>query len=399
MKTLLSIFLLAMLLLAGPPARGGESELSGSIEFETRGFWQDPAWADQDDRDIQPAVDWTAEWRWRNGDGNQRASIIPHLRWDGTDSERSLVDLKEAYWALEGDNVELLVGANTVFWGVTESVHLVDIVNQTDLAGDIDGEDKLGQPMVNVAVQRDWGQISAYMMPSFRERTFPGSDGRFRPPLPIDTGNPVYESADGDRHVDIAVRYSHYFGDVDIGLSGFTGTSREPRFLPSADGRSLLPVYDQVDQFGVDVQYTRDAWLWKLEAIVRDAATETFAAAVGGLEYTVYQVADSAADLGLLLEYQYDGRNEFEPITIADSDLFFGMRLALNDVQDATLLAGVAYDLDSGESFLNVEAERRLGDDWVAELKARAFSGARPGDTTWWLRRDSYLQFSLARYF
>ena len=399
MRILLFAIHFAVLTLAPTDARGGETRLGGSVEVEARAFWQEPAWVGQDDRGLQPAVDWTPELRWRNADGNQRASLIPHLRWDGTDSERSLVDLREAYWALEGENVELLVGANTVFWGVTESVHLVDIINQTDLAGDIDGEDKLGQPMVNLAVQRAWGQISAYVMPYFRERTFPGAAGRFRPPLPIDDDNPVYESADQDKHVDFAIRYSHYLGDVDIGLSAFAGTSREPRFIPSSDGRSLLPVYDQVGQLGVDLQYTRDAWLLKLEAIARDAYSGTFAAAVGGFEYTVYQVAGSAADLGLLVEYQYDGRDEVEPITLADNDLFFGMRLAMNDVQDATVLAGVAYDLDSGETFLNVEAERRLGDNWVAELKARAFSGARPGDTTWWLRRDSYLQFNLARYF
>ena len=135
---------------------------------------------------------------------------FPYLRWDEKDDQRSLVDLQEAYWALEGDDYELLVGANTVFWGVTESVHLVDIINQTDAAGDIDGEDKLGQPMVNLALQRDWGELSAFVMPYFRERTFPGIDGRLRTPLPIDTDRPVYESSGGQNHVDVALRYSHY---------------------------------------------------------------------------------------------------------------------------------------------------------------------------------------------
>jgi len=395
MRTLLLVILLAAL----SPARGEEVDISGSLDLQVRAFWQDPAWVGQDGRSLQGAMVSTTEFRWRNKDGNQRTSFIPYLRWDATDEERNLVDLKEAYWAIEGDDYEVLVGNNTVFWGVTESVHLVDTINQTDFAGDIDGEDKLGQPMISLALQRDWGEISAFVMPYFRERTFASVDGRFRPPLPVDTDNPLYESSSAENRVDLALRYSHYFGDVDIGLHAFSGTSREPRFVPAADGQMLLPVYDQIDQVGIDLQYTKDAWLWKLEAIARDGVSHSFAAAVGGFEYTLYQVSETSADVGVLLEVQYDGRNEFEPVSINDNDVFVGARLAVNDIQDTAVLAGVAYDVDTGETFVNIEAERRFGDDWFAELRVRAFSGAGQGDATYWLRADDYVQLNIARYF
>ena len=394
-------YLLAILLgaLSMSSAHGGDMDISGSVELQARGFWQNPQWVGQDDRALQGAVISTTEVRWYNEGGNVRAAFIPYLRWDATDDERNLADLREAYWAFEGDDYELLVGANTVFWGVTESVHLVDIINQTDFAGDIDGEDKLGQMMVSLMLQRDWGEITGFVMPAFRERTFAGVDGRFRPPLPVDTDNALYESSDEETHVDFALRYSHYIGDIDIGLNVFSGTSREPRFIPAADGQSLLPVYDQIDQLGVAVQYTKEAWLWKLEAIARDGVTHSFAAAVGGFEYTFYQVSESTIDVGLLLEYQYDGRNEFEPVTIADNDVFVGTRLAFNDVQDTAVLAGLSYDIDTGETFINIEAERRFGDNWFAELRVRAFNGAAQVDATTWLQKDDYVQLSLARYF
>jgi hypothetical protein len=399
MRIVTLILLLAAQFLVQSPARGGEVDIRGSFELQAPVFMHEPAWAGQDDRELQGSVVLTAEFRWRNEKGDQRATLIPYLRWDGTDNERSLADLKEAYWAFEGIDYEVLVGANTVFWGVTESAHLVDIINQTDLAGDIDGEDKLGQPMVSLALQRDWGEISVFVMPHFRERTFAGADGRFRPPLPVETDNPLYESSTEESHVDMALRYSHYVGDIDIGLHAFSGTNREPRFVPSGDGQFLLPAYDQIDQIGVDLQYTKDAWLWKLEAIARDGYSHTFAAAVGGFEYTLYQVGDSSADVGLLLEYQYDGRDEREPVTIADNDVFVGTRLALNDVQDTAVLAGVSYDADTGETFVNIEAERRLGENWFAELRLRMFSGAEPGDSTYWLQQDDYVQLNIARYY
>jgi len=389
------------ILLASSVANGGEAswDRSGNIELQSRLFARDALWPGQAPQAAQVSLAATAELRWRNAAGDQRASVIPYLRWDSVDDERKLFDLPEAYWAWEGDSLELLAGANTVFWGVTESVHLVDIVNQTDAAGDIDGEDKLGQPMVNLAWQQEWGLISAYVMPYFRERNYPGIDGRLRTPLPVDTDRAVYESSSEESHIDIALRYSHYIGDVDLGLSFFKGTSREPRLIPADDAAVLLPHYDLIDQFGVDLQYTRDAWLWKLEAIARNGYSETFAAAVGGFEYTFYQVGQSAADIGVLLEYQYDGRDELEPFTTADNDIFVGTRLALNDTQDTSLLAGVAYDTMTGETFFNVEAERRIGDSIALELRVRAFSGARPQDPTYAVVRDDYVQIQLAKYF
>jgi len=406
MKRFLSVLLVGAFVaaLAAAPAHAEdadqwEADISGSVEMQARAFWHDPQWVGQDDQALQGSVVSITEFRWRNEEGNQRASLMPVLRWDATDEERNLADLREAYWAFEGDSYELLVGANTVFWGVTESVHLVDIINQTDFAGDIDGEDKLGQPMISLALQRDWGEISAFVMPYFRERTFAGVEGRFRPPVPVDTDNALYESSDDENHVDLALRYSHYMGDIDIGVSAFSGTSREPRFVPAADGQSLLPVYDQIDQVGVDLQYTREAWLWKLEAIARDGVSQSFAAAVGGFEYTMYQLGNSSSDVGLLLEYQYDGRDEFEPVTISDNDVFVGTRLALNDIQDTAVLAGFSYDTDTGETFVNIEAERRFGEDWFGELRVRAFSGAEQGDTTYWLQQDDYVQLGISRYF
>ena len=56
------------------------------------------------------------------------------------------------------------------------------------------------------------------------------------------------------------------------------------------------------------------------------------------------------------------------------------------------VLAGIACDVESGETFFNVEAERRLGEDIAVELRARGFSGARAGDPTFAVTRDDYIR-------
>ena len=169
--------------------------------------------------------------------------------------------------------------------------------------------------------------------------------------------------------------------------------------MPNASGSALIPFYDQIGQLGLDLQYTVGAWLWKLEAIARETQADSFTAAIGGFEYTFYQVAATAADIGVLLELQYDGRGPLEPLTLAEHDIFAGFRLALNDVQDTALLAGLVYDVETSETFFNIEADRRIGDHHVIDLRARFFTNAAPSDRSYPVVNDDYLQIRIRRYF
>lgn len=396
-RSVLQSTLLLAAVFAASAASAEDWDITGFVGLDTQAFWLDGRYQGQENG-LNPSLLIQPEFYWRSDDGQQRISIVGFARMDSVDDERSHADLREAYWGIDGDGWDLTAGISKIFWGVTESRHLVDVINQTDLVESIDEESKLGQPLVNLNLQRDYGRFGLYVMPYFRERTFPGIDGRFRAPLVVDTDNPIYESSDEENHVDLALRYSHYIGDVDIGAHVFEGTSREARFVV-ADNQRLLPVYDQMTQFGVDVQYTAEAWLWKLEAIARDTRVDSFFAGVGGFEYTFYGVRNSSADIGVLLEYLYDDRNSFSPPTAADNDLFVGTRLALNDSDDTSVLAGIAVDLDTQELFLNIEAERRFGDSLSVELQLRTFMNADAGDALFAVEQDDYLQLRLSWYY
>ncbi len=398
MKNLFKLVTILISTLWLSTSSAGEWDFTGFVGVEAQVFWQGSQFPAQQGG-MNGSLLLQPELYWRSDSGRQRFSAVGFARGDAEDSERSHADLREFYWGIEGDEWDLNIGLNKVFWGVAESRHLVDVINQTDQVEDVDQEDKLGQPMLNVNLQRDFGQFGVYIMPWFRERTFGGEEGRFRPGLTVDMDNPIYESSDEDSHLDYALRYSHYIGDVDVGAHYFDGTSREPRFAVNSDGTELRPIYDQMTQFGIDVQYTRDAWLWKLEAISRDTRTDSFVATVGGVEYTFYGVRESAADIGIIVEYLYDGRNTFSAPTSSDDDVFVGARLALNDANDTSLLAGVIMDVDSQEVFLSVEAERRFGDNLSAELRLRAISNSDiSGDLTAFAN-DDYIQLRLSWYY
>ena len=389
-------------LAATMPVAAGDLELTGSIGLENRLFFEKGALPGQIST-YQPSLELEADIRWQSGNQAWDVVIIPYTRLDAKDGERTHFDLREAYVRWTGDEWTVRAGLGKVFWGVAESVHLVDIINQSDSVEDLDNEDKLGQPMFEVSTQRDWGQITAYVMPGFRKRTFPGADGRLRPPLLVDNDLALFdEGTDDDNDVDFALRYSHYFGDWDVGLSFFHGANREARFIPNSEATALIPHYDDITQFGVDIQYTKDAWLWKFEALIRDSAFETYAAAVGGFEYTFYGVSEAGADLGILLEFQYDGRSDdpaIAPFTIADNDVFVGARYALNDADDTSILAGVVTDVNDASMSGVIEATKRFGENWVAEIEGRFFMNVDPDNVAFGFKDDSHVMFRLTRYF
>ena len=386
------------LVLASAGSIAGEWEGTGFVGFDNRTFWEEESFSSQQDG-LESSIRLQAEYYWRSEDGRHRFSAIGFGRYDERDEERSHGDLREAYWGYDGDGWDATIGVRKVFWGVAESLHLVDIINQTDLVEDIDQEDKLGQPMINLNLQRDYGRFEFYLLPRFRERTFPGLEGRLRTALAVDTENSIYESSHGDRHTDVALRWNHYFGDIDVGAYVFDGTSREPGFLLVEDGDRLLPVYSQITQLGVDAQLTRDAWLWKFEGIRRETREETFSAAVAGLEYTFYGVGGQYADIGVLFEYLYDGRSELSPPTVFEDDVFIGARLALNDSSDTSVLVGAVVDTKTHETFVNFEAERRFGDSVTVDLRLRAFGNTAPGEQLSAFEQDDYLQLSLSWYY
>ncbi len=386
--------------LAAGAARAEEDSwhLSGMMAAEVRGFAEAPAYEGQSGGGqaawiLSPELDR----RWR--DGRRQLRVVPFLRLDDLDDERTHFDLREAYWRGVGDAWEVTVGVNRVFWGVTESRHLADVINQTDLVEDIDGEDKLGQPMIQLATDRPWGRLQAFALIGFRERTFSGPAGRLRTPPPVDEDAAIYESGAGSGRIDGVLRWSHYFGDWDVGAYWFHGTGREPQLIPDPARGRMLPLYRVIHQAGVDVQYTRNAWLWKLEAIAREGQGATFGAGVAGFEYTFYQVGRSAVDVGLLGEYLYDGRDDTAPPAFEDDDLFVGSRVAFNDPFDTAVLGGAIVDRHDGSVVAFLEAERRVGSRTKLELETRWFLNVAPNDTLRVFDRDSHVVLRVSRYF
>ncbi len=401
-----SLLTCALTLGVGAQASAQDAELpisvSGYIAGDLRLFAENALYSDQKNQRINPSIVIVPELAYEWNQGDDRIDFVPFVRLDAQDKERTHGDIRELKYLHIGDGWDVTVGFDKIFWGVTESRHLVDIINQTDAVEDIDGEDKLGQPMINLGFQQDWGDLNMLVMPYFRERTFPGVDGRLRAGLVVDTDQAFYENEAGRYHPDVALRYSTVLGDWDLGFSQFHGTGREPRLIAGTDKNGtdvLVPHYDIINQTGVDVQATVEEWLWKLESIYRTGQGDRFAAVSAGVEYTFFGSIGEAGDLGVLAEYHWDGRDAEAPATLHDDDLFFGARLTLNDEDDTDFLAGVLIDRITQAQSYTIEADTRLNDQWTLEAELRISNDLETKDILYGARRDDHLQIRLTRYF
>lgn len=241
------LILSATLLLSSTLQAG---DFSGNISLEGRYFLDDAAFTGQKAGGLSLSLQPEYKHKWDND--HNVFTFIPFYRWDEKDPERTHGDIRQLDVTMAKGDWEFQAGISKVFWGVTESQHLVDIINQTDAIDGSDGEDKLGQPLFRVSHISDNGAVGFYLLPYFRERTFAGTKGRFRGALPVDTKDVSYESSKEEKHIDYAVRLNHTFDEIDVGLTYFDGTSRTPQFTPDLANGVLKQHYPLLKQVGLD---------------------------------------------------------------------------------------------------------------------------------------------------
>ena len=378
-------------------------EIYGRLSAETRVYPDTAAHPGQRTHASGFSVEATA---YIEGDDGSSITLTPFYRYDAGDPDRTHADLREAYVLSYGDagegEWELRLGIDRVFWGVVESRSLVDIVNQTDLVEHPNEKTKMGQPMVHVTWSGDWGALELFGLTGHRPRTFPGRHGRLRGGFVVEPGLTSYESAAKEWHVDLAGRYSGSFGPIEIGLSVFDGTSRDPTFRPKPDGSGLVPAphYEQIRQFGLDSQITTGPWLLKLEAIHRAGAQnlryeeEDYTAFIVGGEYTINGLWDTDSDLNLFAEWTRDGRGP-RATNALENDILLAARLGLNDEQSTEFFASVLTSVDNGSRVLSAEVKRRLSDSWSLHVETIVYSGIDRDDAVYDVRRDSFIGVNL----
>ena len=344
------------------PAQLIFGEIIGELTFDNRYFFNVGL---QDQKKNHSSFSFSPEIF--KDDSNRIFHFKAKLRKDSEDSGRNLNDIQELYLINIFEDKEIKFGVSKEFWGVTETSHRVDIVNQTDFTEGFDGEEKLGQPMIKISFERQWGLLDIYALLGFRERNFSGIKGRLRSPLSINEKNSLYSSSSKNKRVDFAFRWSNYYDDLDIAISHFSGTSREPRFLPSPNEINVLvPLYEVIDQTGLEIQYLLDSLAIKGEVISRSGHGDRYTAATYGFELTQVGFLQTRMDLGWVVEFNHDDRLESSPFVL-------GTRFSFNDIYDSQILSGFIINDRSKELGFLLEASRRIGECCLLSLEGVYF--------------------------
>ncbi|RXJ74843.1 hypothetical protein CS022_01115 [Veronia nyctiphanis] len=326
---------------------------------------------------------------------------------------------------------------------MTESLNVVDVINQSDLVDSITGQ-KLGQPMINLNLENDFGLTEFYVMPLFRERTFASNTGRLS--FPGIVNNPIYESSRKQQHIDLALRYSYSFDTWDLGFTVFHGTNREPYFAAEVSTPvetqintviDVVPYYAQMTQFGIDLQAFWGDWTWKLEAIRRESLV-SHTAIVAGFEYPFVGVWGSDSEVTLFAEYLYDSRDPIGPVrislddttqlliflsdtlfggvltpdfqaeadarklspTITQNDIFSGIRWAFNDINGTELRLGFLMDIEHISSYsTQIEVTSRFSESLTWRVSGAFFNSEEKQDPLFNIKDDDYVEAGVKYYF
>ena len=328
--------------------------------------------------------------------------LILFGRVDQHDRNRTHGDIREGFFELFFNEWTLGFGIHKVFWGVTESRHLVDIINQTDLVEDFDTDIKLGQAMVTTSyTQRQSGHLQPLRDELGAAAGVPGAAGtphpsRYRSTTTCASTTRRWKAGPDRRGLSLVALH----GRLRLGLELLLRDRARSAAL-SDDERAglpvLQPVYELIHQGGLDVQYTVEGWLLKAESIVRGGQGPTFGAVTGGFEYTFYQASGSIVDIGLILEYNYDSRNN-NTFIIFENDFFTGVRLSLSDVGSTEFLVGSFIDAKDGSVFIAAEASRRFGDSWKILLEGRGYIPQKD-NVLQFFRNDAQIQVDIEYHY
>lgn len=333
-------------------------------------------------------------------DGADSFTFSPRARLDEHDPERNTFDISELSWVHVEETWEIRTGVRQVAWGVSFMGSVVDVVNQTSIAEDLFGA-KLGQPMVNLSLVRDWGILDLYVLAGFRKSTLPGTESRPGLPFEIDTSEaqiplenqPIYG-------LDYAARWKHSWESLEWALSWFHGTSRDPDvdFNYNLANPGIISTYHQIDQLGVELNYIWNGYNFKFESATVDGSKYRgedlgiYTAGLLGFEYTWGSALGSDYDVMWDVSYMHDDRKS-SITAILDKDVFVIGTLNFNDEFDTRVTLGTIQDTQDNEGIFLINASRRIAESWKLDASGIFFSVDRIRSSPEVIRQQTQAEF------
>ena len=272
-------------------------------------------------------------------------------------------DIKEANVSFENSTWGFLLGSTEEFWGKTETLNPVDIINSNNYDEGLSKPNKLGEFMIKANREIGIGDLSIYYLPNFRPNKYPSKKSRLSLPIEVNDNEANYVNGADKNMQQFALRFSGYYEDLDFGISVFEGISRDP-FFTLVSGK-MVPSYSKILQYGIEVQQLLGEWIIKGEFINREGqqnisgSLKDYSSGVVGLERSLYGLISGNTDLTFFLEYSKDSRG-VSAHQSSQNDVFFANRISLNDIHDTSISFALSRDLNTESGIFNSIISRRI---------------------------------------
>ncbi len=336
---------------------------------------------------------------------NSKTFISGFGRMDEGDKSRNIFNMDEAYFKYTVDTWNISLGSHIFNWSVLEIFHPVDSINSRNLDSNATSTERLGQPSVVITKEFESSilqfisllQTVAPVVPSAKNRN--GPQVYLEAPRFIEDDFEVTNSPDMPEGI---IHYLHNFDsfDLDIHVARKYDTLNPVigSTYPTVEKVQATPYYLPVTQYGIAIQGTFDALIYKIEHISYDFDNYKVCAFINCVNYNATKLDHSLSALGL--EYSKGYKNDhsgtffFEYQTILGTtieearvlnafqrDAGLGYRHSFNDFNGHEIIAVIVYDVDEyHEQIYSLSHSFRLSESWKWQSELRIVEAEKPKD-------------------
>ena len=347
-------------------------------------------------------------------------------RLDHQDPNRTILVVEEAWaqWRLKPFKIK--VGYDLLNWTATEAFHPADIFNSRNLDSDLQNYEKLGEPMISVAVKTALGRFTLYHMPTFTQPILPSTASRlsFAPgqETTISRLDVAGELTERWFTPQFGLRWRFAFDQADLTLHGI---HHQDRSQPSIVLLNNIPsaLFQTVTQLGGTYQQVIDAFILKLEAAWRifhkpsselrdivfldgSQGKPDHGRIAVGIEYGLAH--ETGSESAFILEAQSligPSRVTAAQLDTFQADILLGYRFAFNDEASTSFIASGIADIEYFDEFIgSLSVERRFGETWIAKASLRILDTQEPttpleAKPLQRIRESDHLSVQLTRHF
>lgn len=361
---------------------------------------------------------------------NYRLFFKPYLFLDpqnNSPTEKTYIDIGEAYIKYKNDNFTVQVGSNIFNWGVTDGYNPLDVVNMHQYFDPLHPH-KLGAPSIVFSEAFEHSEVELTYIPQNRSSQLPGVNSRWLPreifipqsvtgagaelllPPDLNYSYMPRETLNDALANNVALRYQLHFSNIDIGFYGYNGVANFPLVEPEVTGTitqvspqtiiqvdpavTLLTKNYRVQESGVSWVSSQYDFLFKFE----DSYTQSIGTddlLPGWTNESVFAVEKTANFLSSgtvtgILQHSLVKTQVQTPSNLSVMEIFrnawmVGEHATWGDLWSSN--AYLLYDANHYSHLVEVTIARKVADIWTVQLGGDWIDG--PSDTALGIYHDN----------